>query len=273
MVGIIPAAGLGTRLMKTAKGTPKELLPVMGKPMIKWCVEELRQSEISEIVIVISPAKEEIKEYLCMGGVAQSIQFVYQDKPIGLADAIYRCKDLVGDSEFAVSLPDNIFIGKPPPIAVLIPVAKRYKKSVIALMRVSSADAQYFGNCGGGVFKPLNSTEYVFETTELWDKKPGYFSTDGKPWVLRYFSRYVLQPSVFEYIDKVRTELHCPYNREFDDVPVLQDMVKSRELLGALVDGKVFDVGNPRGYKFANELLITHRRCHSDAKPKNLVDH
>ncbi|MCK4352063.1 NTP transferase domain-containing protein [candidate division WOR-3 bacterium] len=250
MIGIIPAAGLGTRLKNISRGKPKELLPIQGKPMIEWVVLEALKSGLSKIIIVISPEKKELQEYLSK---FPKITFIYQPVPYGLADAIYRCKEIVGESKFAVLLPDNIFIGKPP-ITRLLQVAESYQKNVISLIEVTRSQAPYFGNCGKIEVIPINST--LFELTKLSDKGAGFFSTNGKPMVLRTFPRHIFFPEIFEYIDKSRPIhlrlRHITDKGELDDVPVLQAIISERKFLGVLAKGKAFDVGHPKGYKNAN---------------------
>lgn len=240
MIAVIPAAGKGTRLKKITKGKPKELLEISGKPVINWCVEELINCEI---IIVINEKKKLIKFHLG----EDNFTYVYQPKPYGVADAIYRCKNLINDEQFIVSLPDNIFIGEKNPISELIPVAKKYKKNTIALSKVSKKMAKYFGNCGGVSLSLLEPN--VYKITEIKPKEKGYFSTDGKEFVFRYFPRYVFNYEIFNYIDKIK------YVGELDDVPLLQELAKNNLLIGVEIIGKFFDVGNIRGYKFCKERL------------------
>ena len=246
MLAIIPAAGLGKRMSRLTQGGTKELLPIHGKPMIDYAVEEVVGAGISKLLIVINSNKEEIKEHLSKKWSRQPLNFVfvYQNESLGLADAIYRCCNYIENSMFAVLLPDNIFIGNFP-LKRLIEVVKTYKKSITTLIKVKKDEASYFGNCGGVEVSACN--EDIFEIKRLDDKRPGFFSTDGKPVAFRTFSRYIFTSELFEYMDRLRNKT----GDEFDDVPVLQEMVREGKMLGVLVSGTAFDVGNPDGYRHA----------------------
>lgn len=255
MLAIIPAAGFGKRMAGLTRGRAKELLPIHGKPMIDYALEEAIGSGMSKLLIVISPRKEELKEHLTAEWSRRPspLNFIYQNEPLGLADAIYRCRNYIENSMFALLLPDNIFIGNPP-LKSLIDVAKKYKKSVTALIKVKESEASYFGNCGGVDASPYKDkrkvevSQYngeIFEIKKIEDKKPGSFSTQGKSDVLRSFPRHIFTRELFEYIDRLRGKTEG----EFDDVPVLQEMVREGKILGLLVRGKAFDVGSPRGYR------------------------
>lgn len=238
MVGIIPAAGLGTRLKSIAKGKPKELLSIQNKPMIQWAIEEGLKSDLSKVIIIISPEKKEIKKFFENWN---KIDFVYQYKPMGVVDAILKAQEYIED-KFALILPDNIFIGASPLIK-LTEVADKYDKSVTALIEVKDSEAEYFGNCGKVKVKKIEND--IFEIKELGDKLSGDFSTDGKPSCLRQFPRHILKKNFFGYAEKLKPNI----KGEFDDVPVFQQMIKNNELLGVLVRGKAFDVGNIKSYK------------------------
>lgn len=254
MIGIIPAAGLGTRMSKLTRG-PKELLPVWKRPMIDYAMEEAIIAGISRLFIVISPNKEEIKEHLTREWQSRPLRlnFIYQNRPLGLADAIYRCSYCLKYPMFAVLLPDNIFIGNSP-LKRLIDVAGRYRKSVVSLIKVKETDAPYFGNCGGVEILPYEGRKGIFEITKLKDKKAGFFSTDGRHEVFKTFPRYLFTREFFEYTDRLRGKT----TDELDDVPVLQEMAKEGRLLGVLVRGRGFDVGTPKGYRRA-ELSLRDR--------------
>lgn len=255
MIGIIPAAGLGTRLQKITKGGPKELIPIHGKPMILWAIDELEASGIEQIVIVINPSKDQIKNELIKLG--KNLTVIYQPEPLGLADAIYCCKNLVSDSSFVLSLPDNIFISTSSPIPSLIATADLYKKDVIALAKITSDQASGFANCGHVTVKELTSE--VFTVTNIGDKQPGCFSTHDKPWTWKLFARYVLQYSFFTQIEKYRKSYrNDTVTKELDDVPILKGLAQSYRLLGVPVSGRLFDVGNPVGLQAA-ELFFDRK--------------
>lgn len=236
-------------MARLGKGRIKELLPVAGKPMIDYSVQEALQAGVKEILVVLNPAKREIQRYLLGEGSNAVFTFVYQPEPCGLADALHRCMDHTGDQPFAVLLPDTVFSSDTPAIAQLGQVFEEYGSSLIGCIRVSKEKAPLFGNCGR-IEEYRRVSDRVIEVARLQDKEPGEFSTLGEHEVLRTFARYIYLPDVFDYIVRFRDATPG----ELDDVPVLQQMVRQKKLLSVLLEGEGYDLGNPRGYEYVEEL-------------------
>lgn len=252
---IIPAAGLGTRMAELTQGSPKEMLPIGGKPMIHYSVQEALRAGIHEILIVLNKEKKELEDYLHTQGLDTSLTFIYQPEPCGLADAVYRCKDNLQGQPFAVLLPDALFFSDIPAIAQVGHAFEKYGKNCIGCITVTDVTARLFGNCGR-IEQHASLDETVIEIAGLQGKEPGEFSTLGESEVLRTFPRYVYSPDIFEYIDRLRSEME----RELDDVPVLQQMAREGELLGVVLEGEGYDVGNPRGYTHTEAQSSRRRR-------------
>ncbi|HUU50869.1 MAG TPA: sugar phosphate nucleotidyltransferase [Nitrospinota bacterium] len=255
---VIPAAGLGKRLLSISDMVPKEMLPINNKCMIEYSIKEAIHSGIQDIIIIINKRKNILRDYLLERFRDQfkkepysALQFIfiYQDEPRGVADAFYLAKDFLKNEPFAVLIPDNIIIGKVPVTLQLINEFRRYKKDLLGITRIDKSNAHLFGNCGRIEFNILE--EGVLELTKLHDKGEGTFSLQDENETLRGIARYICTSRLFECIDKIKEKV----NGELDDVPAFQEMIEDRSLLGVIVEGSVFDTGHPAGYLAADEYL------------------
>lgn len=263
---VIPAAGLGTRMLPITKSVPKEMLPVGTKPMIQYSVEEAIKAGIKRICLIINERKEIIRDYFlgksteklkgrseieALDNLSKSAEltFIYQHEPKGVADAIYKAKEFVGEDPFALLLPDNVFFSSTPAIAQLFPIFDEYKMDVTACIKITQTNASLFGNCGRIDYELMR--EGLFKITGLDDKKKGLFSLGKSDSAVREVPRRIFTPHVFDYIERLKKGIHG----EFDDVPLFQYMVRKGEILGVLLDGEAFDLGNPNGYRAANSYL------------------
>ena len=245
MKAIIPAAGLGTRLLPITKAFPKELLPVEGKPAIHWVLEEAVDAGLREFIVVISPRKAILRDYLTPvaddhplldhPGLADlerllgtvEITFVEQPNPRGLGDAILRCQDLVGENPFALLLPDNVCSREPRLIQRLLKIHRAYSKSCLALQRTDGGAL-----CNGGIIaqswhEPVYNIQRV-----LPEGAPQGQSTN-----LCGIGRYILEPAAFNYLEQART------TGELDEVPALDSLAREGELLGLLIADRVYHLG------------------------------
>src|SRR5712692_6072526 len=170
MKALIPAAGLGARMLPVTKVVPKELLPIEGKPAIQWVLEEALSAGLREFVVVLSPRKAILRDFLTPIGEEHSfsghrglqelerllrsvkIAFVEQPAPLGLGDALLRCRDVVGEEPFALLLPDNVFSDQSRLLKELVEVNRIQGKSCVALWK---ADGLNLGD--GAVVAELRS--------------------------------------------------------------------------------------------------------------------
>jgi UTP--glucose-1-phosphate uridylyltransferase len=164
---VIPAAGLGTRFLPATKVVPKELLPIAGRPLIQFAVEEAVASGLELVILVISAAKSLVaghfsrdlaletsllrsgktQEAEVVRGLAQMVEIrtVRQDVPLGLADALRQTRSLIGAEPFAVILPDAVIDSAVPAIRQLMDCHQKHNGCVIATQRVSPAEVERFG--------------------------------------------------------------------------------------------------------------------------------
>lgn len=263
--GIIPAAGLGTRVRAIAGDLPKELLTVGAKPLIVHAIEGLAASGIRQIGVVISPAKESIRQFL-LGEPPEflapqldahlrvllracTFRFFVQPSPLGVADAVSLCRDFVDDEPFALLMPDNILLDGLPVVSQMIPFFSREPRDMLGALRLEAEQASRFGNVG------ILETEVISEESKkilsvsgISDKISGPLHIPAGESALKNFGGSIFLPHFFDYIEKLRPHIEG----ELDDVPVVQAILKEKGLLAVALEGNGFDVGNSAGYWAAN---------------------
>ena len=263
---VIPAAGLGTRMLPISKTIPKEMLLVGQKPMIQYAVEEAVNYGLETVIIIINSEKELIKRHFLGKASKKSLSekedqgiktilskveliFLYQNQPKGLADAISLSRETIKNEPFALLLPDNIFLPGISPLHSLAVAFNKYKKDVGALTKIYPVEFKLFGNCGKVELEKIDGR--VYSIKEIKDKERGVFVSNSDDPIIRGFARHILFPHFFEYIEKTRSDS----NGDLDDVPVFQLLLKEKGMIGCLLDGKAYDAGNPLGYQAANEFI------------------
>jgi UTP--glucose-1-phosphate uridylyltransferase len=263
--GIIPAAGLGTRVRAIAGDLPKELLTVAAKPLIVHAIEGLAASGIRQIGVVISPAKESIRQFL-MGEQPEFLapqldahlrvllrackfSFFVQPSPLGLADAVSLCRDFIDDEPFALVMPDNILLDGLPVVSQLIPFFSREPRDMLGALRLEAEQASRFGNVGILATEAISDeSKKLLRVRHFSDKVSDPLHIPAADSVLKNFGGSIFLPHFFDYIEKLR-----PHNKgELDDVPVVQAIIKEKGLLAVALEGNGFDVGNSAGYWAAN---------------------
>jgi UTP--glucose-1-phosphate uridylyltransferase len=259
---IIPAAGLGTRMRCLAGELPKELLEIGGKPLIAHAVEGIAGSGIAQVAVVVSPAKESIPRFLLErypGGLLGACELicVMQNQPLGVADAISRCRDFIEGEPFALVMPDNILIEGPPVIAQLLPCFGRYGLDTIGAIRLAGETLQCFGNVGFLDVEMLpTEAERLFRVSHYSDKRREPAELQPGTTVLKGFGCGVFLPNFFDLIEEWRPRL----TGEWDEVPVLQTLAREGRLLGVELVGRGFDAGNPDGFRAATAFAEGRER-------------
>lgn len=263
---LIPAAGLGTRMQPATLAAPKELLPVGKLPMIHYAVCEALSAGVEEIFIVINHARKKgIQDFYrgldrendaCFPGVQQreqrrtfTIHFLEQPSPLGIVDAIMRSKRHLEDERFFLLMPDNVFWGERTSCQQIMAAGREYGHVILGLIDVTKENARMFGNSGRVQLKALGGGKH--EVLGLAEKSAGAFRLDGAVKVVRMCGRYLLGPEFFEEADAiVASEL-----ANKDEVPILKRLIQRKQVLGVELDGVLFDCGNWRGYRAANEFF------------------
>lgn len=255
---LIPAAGRGTRMRPVTWAVPKELLPVGSVPAIHRVVAEAAAAGLDRVGVILGPGKELIRQYLEtarrhgeFAGVA--IEYLWQEDPRGLAEAIALARPFTGDDPFALLLPDNVLLSERYRLAALTELFERSGKDVVGVLSLTGADSGRYGN--SGLFEGRESEPGVFRIDRLRDKGPGRLEIPAGETLRRTCGRYVCRPHVMEWIDRLRPEVQG----EFDEVPVYQRIAAAGGLLGRALPAPLFDVGHPAGFLAANAHL--HRQA------------
>ena len=253
---VIPAAGLGTRMLPATKSQPKEMLPIVDKPVIQYVVEEAVASGITDILIVIGKGKQaienhfdknfeneyyleqkgkikELKELRNISKLA-NIHFALQIELNGLGDAVRYGRQYVGNEPFAVLLGDTILEtseGKPV-LSQLIEYYSKYESSVIALEEVSNDMVSRYGVMGGQVVEKSK----VYKVNE-WIEKP---SPEKTPSNLVIAGRYIFTPEIFEMLEKTPAGI----NNEVQLTDAMRLLLEIQPMYGLHFKGKRYDIGN-----------------------------
>ena len=253
---VIPAAGLGTRFLPVTKAVPKELLPILDKPMLQYVVEEAVEAGIQEIILVVSPGKESIAEYFQpredlelrlresgaldlaakvhqASNLAQ-VSFVIQEQPLGLGHAVLMAREAVAAEPFVVILPDDIIVHSPGALAQMLEIYDRCDGGVIAVETVGWESVQNYG-----VVDVEKQGGRVGRVKGVVEKPP----RDQAPSNLAIVGRYILPPAVFDCLE--RTEPGALGEIQLTDGLLL--LLQTHQLYSYEFLGRRFDGGRPLG--------------------------
>jgi len=246
MKAVVPSAGLGTRLLPTTKSVPKELLPIRGKPAIHWVLEEALEAGFTEIIVVISSRKAAVQHYLTplaeddpmkghpglvdlqrmLGRL--NITFVIQPEPLGLGDAILRCRELIGDEPFAILLPDNVCPVGSTLLKDMVELHRVHGQSCVALrqnhVRGRQRQSVFVVN---RMYGPIYEIQRVISREKTKTKKGGMLG----------LGRYILEPVSINYLEQARTRY------ESDESPALEGLAREGRLIGLMSLENVTDIG------------------------------
>jgi UTP--glucose-1-phosphate uridylyltransferase len=258
--GLIPAAGLGTRIRFLTEGIPKEMLPIGGSPMIFYAIQEAVLSGLEELFIIINSRKDTLRRYLEAEDMKRDIQqgceqhmpplrltFIDQPTPTGSGDAIYRAKALIGDDPFALMMPDFVFCGDTPALGQLIHLYERFGCDVAGLLLLHVEEAGGFGNVG--IVQGEEKDRDLIAIRSLSGKISDPLIIKKDEEVLKAAPRWILGPHFFSYLERTQEK------GEWDDTSALQMLCEEREVLGKILEGRGFDVGNPVGYQNADAFM------------------
>ncbi len=265
---IIPAAGLGTRVLPASKALPKEMLPIVDKPAIQYIVEEAVRAGITDILIITNRGKgviedhfdhsveleamlekrgkTEMLEALRRTAHLANIYYIRQKETRGLGDAVLRAKEFVGDEPFAVLYGDDVIIGEPPAIGELCEAYEKYGKSVVGIKEVSDELIVKYSSMK---LEPLEDNAYaisdMIEKPSL-DKKFSNFSILG---------RCVLDNEIFSILEK--TPLGVGGELQLTDA--MRTLAVKYGMIGVDFSGVRYDMGNKFGILKANiEVGLSH---------------
>ncbi|MEU5591360.1 UTP--glucose-1-phosphate uridylyltransferase GalU [Streptomyces sp. NPDC020298] len=255
---VIPAAGLGTRFLPATKATPKEMLPVVGKPAIQYVVEEAATAGLDDILMVTGRHKRAIEDHFdhayeleqalaAKGDTVRldavrdparlaDIHHLRQGDPLGLGHAVLCARRHVGDQPFAVLLGDDLIDPRETLLSRMLDVRDHYAGSVVALMRVDPAQIHLYG-CAA--VAPIGEDDVVRVTGLV--EKP---SRENAPSAYAVIGRYVLAPAVFGALERT------PPGRggEIQLTDALQELATGGTVHGVVFDGLRYDTGDKADY-------------------------
>jgi len=257
---VFPAAGLGTRFLPATKASPKEMLPLVDKPLIQYSVEEAVASGIDSILIVTGRDKAAIENHFdisfeleqtlkekgkielfeqirAISDIA-SICYTRQKQALGLGHAILQAKDFVGDEPFAALLADDVVDAERPALRQMIDVFEKYDAPVIATMQVEGEAISRFGVIDADEVEPG-----VFKINDMVEKPP--FAE--APSDLAIIGRYIFTPDIFDAIE--RTEPGAGGEIQITDAMRL--LLKERPFYAVKLDGTRHDAGDKLGFLIA----------------------
>jgi UTP--glucose-1-phosphate uridylyltransferase len=254
---VFPAAGLGTRFLPATKAQPKEMLPLVDKPIIQYGVEEAVASGVDNIILVTGRGKNAIEDHFDVSveletfleargkkdllaeirQISNLINFSYvrQGEPLGLGHAVLVTRALVGDEPFAVILGDDVIDANPPALRQMIDVFEEVKGPVLAIERVPREDVSKYGIIDAEEVRPG-----VYRIRDLVEKPP----RDEAPSDLAIIGRYILTPDIFPALAATATDR----SGEIQLTNGLRHLLKSRPIYGVRVDGVRHDTGNKLGF-------------------------
>lgn len=243
---VIPCGGLGTRLHPITRWLPKEALPVGLRPVLHWTLDEAADAGLLRAIVVTNPHKPLLEVVARSYSGPLELEFVPQDHPRGLGDALLRARDHLAGSAFIAMLPDNLFRGANPTAAVLA-TRRATGLATVLLAEISREDAAAKGATGRAAARA--GPDGTLRVTEVGDKGSGRFDTGGTAAAVTPIGRMAFAGDILEEFEEVSRSL--PPGRELDDVPILQRLARRGELAGVVHRAPFWDVGIPEGYRDA----------------------
>ena len=256
---VFPAAGLGTRFLPATKAQPKEMLPLVDKPIIQYVIEEAVAAGLTSIIIVTGRGKNAIEDHFDVSYELErllqergkldlleqvraisnmiTVSYVRQGETLGLGHAVLMAKDLVGDEPFAVMLGDDIIDSAVPCMKQMIEVFQRHEGPVIAVQKVPREDISAYGVIAG---EPQDEAGRVYRIREMVEKP----SADEAPSDLAIIGRYILTPDIFAALERTPRD---PAG-EIQLTNGLRALRDQRAVYGYRFEGTRHDAGNKLGF-------------------------
>ena len=259
---VFPAAGFGTRFLPATKASPKEMLPLVDKPLIQHGVEEARSSGIRDMIIVTGRGKNAIEDHFDVAFELEALLekkgdsalletvrkvndgadffYVRQNLPLGLGHAVLRSMDLVGDESFAVVLSDDVIDAAVPVLKQMMDVCdKHHAAAVLAIQKVPKEATSKYGIIDGREIAPG-----VYEVSDMVEKP----SPEKAPSNLAIIGRYILPPSIFPALIATRPGA----GGEIQLTDAIRSLIGKELVVGYEFDGVRYDAGTKLGFQLAN---------------------
>ena len=265
---VIPAAGLGIRFLPATKAQPKEMLPVVDKPAIQYVVEEAVASGMTDIIMITGRGKRAIEDHfdrsyelehkLRDSGNEEALEevqriasmadifYIRQKEQLGLGHAVLCAKKHIGDEPFAVMLGDDIVVNDHPCIGQLVDVFEETKSSVVGVERVPKSKVSRYG-----VIKGKKVRDELYKVDDLVEKP----SPKEAPSDLAIIGRYVFNPEIFTYLEKIGPGM----GGEYQLTDAMRHLCRKKGLYGLRFKGRRFDIGSKADWIRATVELSMER--------------
>jgi len=259
---VFPAAGLGTRFLPATKAQPKEMLPLVDKPIIQYGVEEALHSGIQNIIIVTGRGKSAIEDHFDVSFELENqletkgkkdllatvravsdminVSYIRQKEALGLGHAVLRARELVGAEPFAVVLADDVIDAETPCLRQLLDIHDFFAAPVVAVMEVPPENISAYGVVDAEAISHNGSKDRVYRIRDLVEKpKPG-----EAPSNLAIIGRYVLTPEIFDSLQSVEPGSGA----EIQLTDGLKHLLHSRPIYAYRFEGTRYDAGDKLGF-------------------------
>jgi len=277
---VLPVAGFGTRFLPATKATPKEMLPIIDKPLVQYAVEEAIKIGIEEIIFITNPSKYSIKNHFDKSLLLEEkliklgkfdlfeklnpsefndIKFTYvnQGEQKGLGHAILLAEDFINNEPFAVLLPDDLFLSEKSCLMQLDEVYRQTNGSVIAVNKIDADNIHKYG-----VIKPGLVNSRAIEVVDIVEK-PKY---EDAPSDIAVCGRYILNSSIFKYLNITSPDS----GEEIQLTDAIKLMLKDESVYACVYEGEKFDCGSKKGFVEAT-LAIALRDPEIKDEIKDLI--
>jgi UTP--glucose-1-phosphate uridylyltransferase len=269
---VFPAAGWGTRFLPATKAQPKEMLPLVDKPVIQYAVEEAVEAGIEQVIIVTSSQKRAIEDHFdinvelemlleqrgdiemlrqirAISDLAQ-ISYVRQKEQLGLGHAVLVTKELVGHEPFAVILSDDVVVGERPCIGQLLNAYQETHCSVVAVMEVPPSETSRYGIIGGE--QVGGDDPRLYRVSSLVEKP----APEAAPSNLAIIGRYILTPKIFDKLEQTQKGA----GGEIQLTDAIQALMQEQDVYGYAFEGVRYDAGTTMGWLKASVELALGRQ-------------
>ena len=258
---IFPVGGLGTRFLPATKATPKEMLPIVDKPLIQYAVEEAIEAGFTELIFITGKSKRAIEDHfdstlesyshidrkkqevldLMNNLVPKNVRCIYirQGEPLGLGHAILQAKSVIGSDAFAVSLADDLIDAKPGVLKQLVQQYEKSKNSVVAVQYVDKKDSNKYG-----IIDSKNFDDDLIKLSNIIEKP----DSDDAPSQFGVVGRYIFNPRIMDLLEKTG----MGSGNEIQLTDAIKSMLSKEDVFAYRFQGERYDCGSKLGYLKAN---------------------
>ena len=262
---VLPVAGFGTRFLPASKAIPKEMLPIIDKPLIQYAVEEAINIGVNEIIFITSPEKYSIKKHfdknmhfesrLKISGKTEMIKklnpaifsgikfhYIDQKEQNGLGHAILQAQEAIGDDSFAVLLPDDLFFSEEACLDQLLNSYQETNSSIIAVNKIGREEIHKYG-----VIKPGEIKNKSIKIEDIVEKP----SFENAPSDIAVCGRYIFKPSIFKFLNTTNFDK----SGEIQLTDAIKALLKEEDVYARTYEGEKYDCGSKKGFVHATIAL------------------